>query len=532
MGSVKIFLYGSPGSGKTTIGKILARNLEVTFCDLDELIEKNSRMTVSEIFEQEGESGFRHRESDTLRDVLALPEAVIALGGGTLINLENRRAVEENGEVICLDSSPEKLLKRISSPDIQRPLVDRDVIHLLPELLSKRDTHYQSFNRRIQNDDASPEDIAWQIQIQLGMFNIRGMGLSYPVRVDMNAVNRVGEYMQESGASGSVAIITDEHVAQHYLSMVNKSLANSGYQTSVITLPAGEKAKSIRTLGTIWNELVRCRLERSSTLVALGGGVVGDIAGFAAATYMRGIDWIILPTSLLAMVDSSLGGKTGANLPKGKNLVGAFHPPRLVLSDPVVLNTLPEIEMRNGLVEVLKAGYISEPEVIKIFNQSKGDWKAHLDLIIKRAMAVKIKIIEEDPYESSFRSALNLGHTIGHAIEIASHYRIKHGFAVAMGLVMETKLGEMLGISEPGLADDIYDLFHSLHLLYAIPKAIQPDELVNIMLLDKKTREGRLRFPLLVKPCQVKVGVEVDDLTLVRNVFKETFSHDRKYKQE
>ena len=532
MGRVKIFLYGPPGSGKTTIGKMLARNLEVTFCDLDELIEKNSGMTVSEIFENEGESGFRFRESDTLRAVLAMREAVVALGGGTLLNPANRRAVEENGPVICLDSSPEILMNRLASHTIQRPLVDRDVIQLLPELLKKRDVHYRSFNWRESNNEASPEDLTWRIQIRLGIFFVRGMGCPYPVRVEINGANRIGEYMQEFGISDSVAVITDEHVAQYYLPMVLDSLAKSGYKTSFITIPAGEKAKSIRTLRHIWDEMVRYRFERGGTVLALGGGVVGDIAGFASATYMRGIDWAILPTTLLAMVDSSLGGKTGANLLQGKNLVGSFHPPRFVLSDPSILNSLPGIEMRNGLVEALKAGYIGDTEILKLCNQGRAGWKAHLDLIIKRAMAVKIKIIEEDPYESGYRSALNLGHTIGHAIEKASNYRMKHGFAVAWGLVMETELGEALGISERGLADEINDLFHHLNLITAMPKSIQPERLVDIMQLDKKVGQSILRFPLLVKPCQVKIGVEVTDLSLVQKVLEKTIDNDLNDKQE
>jgi shikimate kinase / 3-dehydroquinate synthase len=205
-------------------------------------------------------------------------------------------------------------------------------------------------------------------------------------------------------------------------------------------LPAGEESKNLELVSYLWKDFLENGLDRNSTVIALGGGVVSDMAGFAASTYMRGIQWIALPTTLLGMVDASLGGKTGIDLPEGKNLVGSFHPPKLVLADPGLLFTLPERELTSGMAEVVKHGIISDPE---LFGMCKNgmDWvKQNLEEIVKRAMAVKIQIIEEDPYEKGDRAALNLGHTVGHAVELVSDFELRHGEAVAIGMVMEANM--------------------------------------------------------------------------------------------
>ncbi|NQU29392.1 MAG: 3-dehydroquinate synthase, partial [Anaerolineae bacterium] len=222
--------------------------------------------------------------------------------------------------------------------------------------------------------------------------------------------------------------------------------------------------------------------------------------------------WISLPTSLLSMVDASLGGKTGANLPEGKNLVGAFYPPKLVLADPATLRTLPEAEIRNGLAEVVKHGVIDDPELFSLCGQGLEKLSENWHQLITRAMGVKIRIIEADPFEGGIRAALNFGHTIGHGIESLTQYGLRHGEAVGVGMVVEARLAEKLGISEAGLADKIAATLVILGLPVAIPNGIRPSALVAAIQTDKKKSKGVVKFALPVKIGEMRVGVEIKDL--------------------
>jgi 3-dehydroquinate synthase len=240
--------------------------------------------------------------------------------------------------------------------------------------------------------------------------------------------------------------------------------------------------------------------------------VVGDLAGFAASTFMRGCNWVAVPTTLLAMVDASMGGKTGFDLPEGKNLVGAFYPPRLVLADPDVLSTLPERELRAGLAEVVKHGVIADPE---LYNLCAQGWDAvieRLPEVVRRGMAVKVKVIEEDPYEQNIRAALNFGHTIGHAVELVSKFSLLHGEAVGIGMVAEARLAERLTVAGQGLSDALEKTLSALELPIEIPKDMGRNELISAMKVDKKKAGGVVRFALPVKIGEVKVEVEVENL--------------------
>jgi 3-dehydroquinate synthase len=265
-------------------------------------------------------------------------------------------------------------------------------------------------------------------------------------------------------------------------------------------------------VASLWRGCTQAGLDRKSTIIALGGGVVGDLAGFAAATFMRGCNWVAVPTTLLAMVDASLGGKTGFDLPEGKNLVGAFHPPRLVLADPNVLSTLPERELRAGLAEIVKHGVIAEPELFELCARGWDAVTARLPEVARRGMAVKVKIIEEDPYEKGIRAALNLGHTVGHAVELVSGFRLLHGEAVAIGMVAEARLAERLTVAGQGLSDALAETLTELGLPVEIPENMDRGELIRAMRMDKKKAAGVVRFALPVKIGEVKVGVEVENL--------------------
>ena len=504
-----IWIYGPPGSGKSLIGREMARRLSVPFWDVDEQIQSSSGASIPEIFDREGEAGFRSRESLALASLTSQASGVIALGGGALLDGGNRAQVESAGRVICLDAPAATLLERVQRGADSRPLVAGELTARLEALLASRREHYASFPLRI---DSSPpgDQVAWDALIRLGAFHVRGMGDGYDVRVEKGGLAMIGERLASRRLRGPLAVVTDENVADHYGERVVRSLLSAGYQASLITLPAGEAHKTIQTIHHIWDGLLAARLERSSTVVALGGGVVGDMAGFAAAAYLRGVAWVVLPTSLLAMADSSLGGKTGVDLPQGKNLVGAFHSPRLVLADPDTLGSLPEAELRAGLAEVVKSGVIADAALFALCEAGWGAVQGRLDEIVRRSMAVKISVIEADPFEQGVRASLNLGHTIGHAVELVSGYRLRHGEAVAIGMVAEARLAEQIGIAQAGLADQISSTLSGLGLPVALPAGLDHQAILTAMQVDKKRLAGSLLFVLPIRIGEVRTGIEVN----------------------
>ncbi|MGZ9167256.1 MAG: 3-dehydroquinate synthase, partial [Anaerolineales bacterium] len=440
-----IFLYGPPGTGKSTVGRILARNLKLPFIDVDRLVEINAGMSISLIIEEQGELTFRNFETSTLKALADEWESVVALGGGALLRDENRRFAEGYGNVILLIARLETLLERLDQDPTKRPLLSGDLDAKLSSLLAKRYEHYASFTNQIYVDGKTSEQNASQIQIELGRFHLSAMG-EYDVIVRNHGLENIGELLKSRNL-GHPIIVADENVVRFYGEKIMMLLRNSGMDPSLFSIPAGEGYKILDTVNQIWHAFLNAGLDRKSTVIALGGGVIGDLAGFAASTYMRGINWVAIPTTLLAMVDASLGGKTGFDLPEGKNLIGSFYPPKLVLADPQVLKSLPEPELISGLSEVVKHGIISDPQLFHLCGRGLAWVRGNLEEIVKRAMAVKIKVIEEDPYEKSVRAALNLGHTVGHAVELVSGFRLRHGEAVSIGMVAEAKLAERLMVA-------------------------------------------------------------------------------------
>ena len=357
-----------------------------------------------------------------------------------------------------------------------------------------------------------PDDVAWDIQRSIGRYHLRKMGAPYDVIVQEGGIDQLGEMFKVRNLNGPVLVISDKNIAPHYAGRVLDSLSAAGYAASQLVTPAGERHKNLETVASFWRAALEADLDRKSTIVALGGGVVVDMAGFAAATFMRGCNWVAVPTTLLAMVDASVGGKTGFDLPEGKNLVGAFYPPRLVLADPDVLSTLPERELRSGLAEVLKHGLIADLELFDLCAQGWGTVNARLPEVVRRGVAVKVKVIEEDPYERGIRAALNLGHTIGHAVELVSGFSTLHGEAVAIGMVAEARLADHLAVADPGLSDALEKALTALGLPIEIPENLDRNKIISTMRLDKKKKSGVIRFALPVKIGEVKVGVSLENL--------------------
>jgi 3-dehydroquinate synthase len=501
-----IFLYGPPGTGKSTVGKKLAHNLKLPFIDLDHVIETNAGMSIPQIMEQQGESAFRDFESAALKNLLAEKESVVALGGGALLRDENRAFAESSGQVILLMAELSTLLERLHYESGNRPLLAGDLREKLSALLVKRGEHYNSFPLLIHVDGKTAEQNTRQVQIALGRHHLSAMG-EYDV-----IVGQVSS-LKNSPMQNPI-IATDDNVAKFHLEKMKSVLQASGFEPKVVIVPAGEAHKNLETISALWKSFLENGLDRKSTVIALGGGVVTDMAGFAASTYMRGINWIAVPTTLLSMVDASLGGKTGFDLPEGKNLIGAFYPPKLVLADPQLLSTLPEAELISGMAEVVKHGIISDPELFNLCSRGL-DWvKNNLEEVVKRAMAVKIKVIEEDPYEKGIRAALNLGHTVGHAVELVSKFKLRHGEAVAIGTVAEAKYSARVGLADIGLVDAITESFKSLGLPIQIPKEMPREEIIRAMRVDKKKNAKAIRFALPVEIGKVEL-VEVTDLESV-----------------
>ena len=519
------FLYGPPGSGKTTMGKALAARLDLPFIDNDVRIVEKAGKPIPAIFAKDGEPAFRAIETECLRQVVAEGRGVVALGGGALLAPVNRALAEETGHVLCLDATLELLEARVAKAPGTRPLLaakppaeaaaGATAPRPLADLLAKRATHYASFARRLKIEDVSPEDNADAAQMILGAFRVSGMGAAYSVRVGPDWMDGLGELFTANSWKGRAVLVGDDHTLPLHGARVVQELISAGVEVHQLAIPSGEATKTIDTVQTIWRALLEARIERGDTVLALGGGVVGDLTGFAASTWLRGVRWVGLPTTLLAMVDSSLGGKTGADLPDGKNLIGAFHPPALVLADTTTLATLPDDEFRAGLAEVVKHGLLADPELFDLcaegFDQLRADAAGEF---VSRAMAVKIRTIEQDPFEKGIRAALNLGHTIGHGLEKASNFSLRHGEAVAIGMVAEARVSERLGLAHKGLADLIVGVLNGIGLPTEIPWNLDRKVVREAIQLDKKRAGGVVRFALPIRIGEVRTGVAVEEKVL------------------
>jgi len=344
------------------------------------------------------------------------------------------------------------------------------------------------------------------------------------VRAERGALRRLGGWMHELlPAPRRVVIVSDRNVAAFCLDAAEESLAQARFTTHAILVPPGEESKSLKTLGNVWDRMLAFGVARDSVVVALGGGVVGDLAGFAAATLLRGIALVQVPTSLVGQVDSAIGGKNGLNRPLGKNLVGAFHQPRLAAIDPDLLSTLPEREFRSGLAEVIKYGFLRDPRLLEQL-RAHGDLETlrsrpdAVDELVERCIEIKLSMVEKDERETGERTLLNFGHTVGHALEAADEYRnLLHGEAVAIGMVAAAFLAVDLGYAPPTLPAEISELLERYGLPLSTPLA--PEEIVPHLAVDKKRRAGRTRWVLVGRAGEARV-VEEPPATHVRRALE------------
>ncbi len=323
---------------------------------------------------------------------------------------------------------------------------------------------------------------------------------SYDILIGSGLVRQLDTILKQSCPAAAYAIITDSHVAKLYGEDLLQRLSAAGYRAELLTFPAGEWNKTRDTWAALSDQMLAAHFGRDCAVIAVGGGVVNDVGGFVAATYLRGVPLVQVPTSLLAMIDSSIGGKTGVDVPAGKNLLGAFHQPRVVVVDPDLLGSLSSVQLAAGLAEAVKHGVIAdagyfaflESEYAAIFAKHAPA----LERVVRRSVEIKAEVVAQDEHEKGRRAILNFGHTVGHAIEATSKYEVLHGEAVAIGMVYEGRIAESLGIAETGTAQRIRTVLERLHLPVARPDGSQVDDLIAAMRADKKVRAGEIRLAL------------------------------------
>ena len=509
-----IILTGFMGTGKTTVGKLLAKRLQRPFIDTDALIVERDGRSIADIFAQDGEAAFRAWERTVAFELAQQQGLIIATGGRLMLDAENAAALSASGQVFCLTAVPQTILARVKN-NAKRPLLNvPNPAAQIQQLLEQRREGYGRFPQ-ICTDGQTSEQVAKEI-----------MNMLDPIRLPVT--HPTGQYDVLVGAAllpnlakhahirGPIVLITDSNVGPLHAS-------RCGEVACVVTIPAGEQHKTLATVQTIYNELLAAGIDRQATVVALGGGVVGDVAGFVAATYMRGVDFVQCPTTLLSMVDASVGGKTGVDLPQGKNLVGAFKQPTAVLADITTLQTLPKEEFASGMAEVVKHGLIGNPELFR--RLESGDWRLNvqsplsdLQSLVATAIEVKRDVVQEDPFEQGRRATLNLGHTFGHAVEQVSGYKVRHGEGVAMGLVAAANLSARLEYCDPALQGRIEAVLQAQNLPTRIPPQFDPVAIYQTMFSDKKKAAGKLRFILLQDVGDVFVEGDVAETAVLASI--------------
>jgi 3-dehydroquinate synthase len=502
-----IFLVGFMATGKTTVGRILAGRLGWGMLDLDDGIVEEAGMPVARIFAAEGEAGFRAREARALRAAGARRRTVIATGGGAACSEDNLRAMLTAGRVVALGVTAEEAVRRAGAGS-GRPLLDgtAEPVAAAAALLAARLAYYARAPLQVDTVGRTPAEVASEILDKLGA---GGASLTIPVELGERRYEvRIGTFAPEAvaeaiaaavGPTTGVAVLVDGDVARRSPRVAPLCEALRARLPAVAShaLPAGEACKNLAEIERTTEWLAGAGYDRRAVVVGIGGGAATDHAGFAAAVYLRGVRFALCPTTLLAMVDASVGGKTGVDLGAGKNLVGAFHQPRAVVADLGFLETLPARERVAGLAEVVKCGFIADPGILDLCEgvQARGgDISAgEMRELVARSVRVKAEVVAEDETEGGRRAILNFGHTLGHAFEAASGYGLLHGEAVSLGMMAALTLGVARGQTPPALVERARRLLAGLGLPVDFQERLTPDALARIT-VDKKRRGGAIKF--------------------------------------
>ena len=506
-------IIGMMGAGKTRVGKEVAHIMDLPFADADVEIEHEVGMGIPEFFERRGEQAFRKVEADLIADMLEDFDGIFSLGGGAPMTPSTQRALADyiarGGRVVYLDADPAEAMERANRGG-GRPMLNGDADARWKKLYKERDPVFRKVaNVRVHTRGQTPQMAARKVMdmIRERIVHVTGKGIEpYDVCIGEGTMNHLPDVLGEGVVR--VALIHTQPVQRHS-DHARTLLRQAGYTVSDIVVPDAEAGKTVDVANGVWRRLGDEGFTRSDAIVGLGGGAATDLAGFIAATWMRGIRYVNCPTSLLAMVDASTGGKTGINTEAGKNLVGSFYTPAGVLADMRTLATLPNDIFIEGLGEVTKSGFIMDPEILRILETHADelrsfDGASFLDSglkdvvaeLIEHTVGVKAYHVSADLKEAGLREFLNYGHTLGHAIEKLEHFRWRHGNAVAVGCVYAAELSHLLGYIDQDLVDYHRSLLGSLGLPTSWNNGSW-DDVLALMHRDKKARGNKLRFVIL-----------------------------------
>ncbi len=534
-----LVLVGMMGAGKTSVGKRLAARLGLPFVDADAEIETGAQLTISEIFERFGELYFREGERKVIARLLNGGPLVLATGGGAFMNPTTRQNIARHGVSVWLKPSFEILLSRVRKKSNRPLLKTADPERTLRRLLDERTPTYALADFTIESVDGSHDTVVEAILRRLDAALTRDVeptgevkrkvevplgGRAYSILIGAGVLDQAGTEIARIAPGVHCAIVTDARVAPLYLDRLRASLDHAGLRSTAIVCPPGEATKSYAEFARVCDALIEARIERRDIVIALGGGVIGDLAGFCAASLRRGVRLVQIPTTLLAQVDSSVGGKTGINSRHGKNLIGAFHQPSLVLADTLCLDSLSERDFRAGYAEVVKYGLIRDRN---FFEFLESNWRDAFAGGPARAEAIavscaaKARVVVADETEQGERALLNLGHTFGHALESLTGYdstRLVHGEGVAIGMTSAFRFSRDLGLCSGQDATRVENHLKAVGLptrMRDIPGfSATADDILAAMRQDKKVDRGRLTFILARAIGESFVARDVDEASV------------------
>ncbi len=512
-----IFVSGFMATGKSTVGQVAARQASLPFVDLDAEVERLSGFSVATLFRQQGEAAFRLVERRAVEAILADPSPrVVALGGGSLLDRSLRLRALDAATVVSLEAPLATLLDRAGGSD--RPLLGQeDPAARARDLLASREEAYAESHGSIATAGRPPEAVAADLLAlaERADLVVAAGRRSYPVQVcadDHGFADRIAEQVARSRAS-RVVLVTDSTVAR----LFGASFSSWAPGATIEIIEPGELSKGIEGLGRLWGSLQRAGLDRQGLVVAVGGGVVTDLAGFAAATWQRGVRWLAVPTSLLGMVDAAIGGKTAIDLGEAKNVVGAFHQPLGVPIGVHFTRSEPARGFASGLGELVKSALVGDAALFSRIEElapqltarvrGEADAMADLDLaeLVRGAARVKTRIVSRDERDGGERLILNFGHTLGHAIEAHGGFgRWAHGEVVALGMVAALRVGERLGLTPVGLGERLTELLSSLGLPHRLERA-EVAAALPWLAHDKKRESNKVRLVVLAGIGEAKV---------------------------
>ncbi|MFI8007154.1 3-dehydroquinate synthase [Streptomyces sp. NPDC086010] len=517
-----IVLVGPMGVGKSTVGELLAERLGTAYRDTDADVVATAGKAISEIFFDEGEEHFRALEREAVRAAVDRHTGVLALGGGAVLD-DTTRALLAGRPVVYLSMDVDEAVRRVGL-NTARPLLAVNPRRQWRELMDARRHLYEEVARAtVTTDDRTPEEVAQAIldalelpdrtgepvtsgresttMTEQGTTRIRIAGTAgtdpYEVLVGRQLLGELPALIGDRAKR--VAVLHPEALAETG-EAVREDLASQGYEAIAIQLPNAEEAKTVEVAAYCWKALGQTGFTRTDVIVGIGGGATTDVAGFVAASWLRGVRWIAVPTTVLGMVDAAVGGKTGINTAEGKNLVGAFHPPAGVLCDLAALDSLPVNDYVSGMAEIIKAGFIADPVILDLVEADPQGARTpagpHTAELIERSIRVKAEVVSSDLKESGLREILNYGHTLAHAIEKNERYKWRHGAAVSVGMVFAAELGRLAGRLDDATADRHRAVLESVGLPLTY-RGDQWPKLLENMKVDKKSRGDLLRFIVL-----------------------------------